>query len=42
MVLFQKLAQKYREIFPEFFKSCPNLHPTSYTYSFNEETLAKY
>jgi len=25
MVLFQKLAQKYREVFPEFFKSCPNL-----------------
>jgi len=25
MVLFQKLSQKYREVFPEFFKSCPNL-----------------
>ena len=25
VVLFQKLAQKYREVFPEFFKSCPNL-----------------
>jgi len=23
MVLFQKLAQKSREVFPEFFKSCP-------------------
>ena len=27
VVLFQKLAQKYREVFPEFFKSCPNLPP---------------
>jgi len=27
MVLFQKLAQEYREVFPEFFKSCPNLPP---------------
>ena len=27
MVLFQKLAQKYWEDFPEFFKSCPNLPP---------------
>ena len=42
MVLFQKLAQKYREVFPEFFKSCPNLSPTSYAYSFDAETLAKY
>jgi len=24
MDLFQKLAQKYREVFPEFFISCPN------------------
>jgi len=39
MVLFQKLAQKYREVFPEFFQSCPNLPPTSYVYSFNAETL---
>jgi len=38
MVLFQKLAQKYREVFPEFFKSCPNLLPTSYAYSFSENT----
>jgi len=42
VVLFQKLAQKYREVFPEFFKSCPNLPLTSYPYSFNAETLAKY
>jgi len=42
MVLFQKLAQKYREIFPEFFKSCPNLPLTSKAYSFNAKTLAKY
>jgi len=27
MVLFQKLAQKYQDVFPEFFKSCPNLPP---------------
>ena len=27
IVLFQKLAQKYREVFPEVFKSCPNLPP---------------
>jgi len=27
VVLFQKLAQKYQEVFPEFFKSCPNLPP---------------
>jgi len=27
MVLFQKLAQKYWEVFSEFFKSCPNLPP---------------
>jgi len=27
MVLFQKLVQKYREVFPEFFYSCPNLPP---------------
>jgi len=42
MVLFQKLAQKYREVFPEFFKSCPNVPLTSYAYGFNAETLAKY
>jgi len=42
MVLFQKHAQKYREVFPEFFKSCPNLHPMSCAYSFDAETLAKY
>ena len=42
MVLFQKLAQKYREVFPEFFKSCPNLSPISYAYRFDAETLAKY
>ena len=42
MVLFQKLAQKYREEFPEFFKSCSNSLLTSYVYSFNAETLAKY
>jgi len=24
MDLFQKLSQKYREVFPEFFISCPN------------------
>jgi len=28
--------------FSEFFKSCPNLPLTSYAYSFNAETLAKY
>jgi len=27
MVLFQKLAQKKREVFSEFFKSSPNLPP---------------
>ena len=27
MVLFQKLAQKYREAFAEFFQSSPNLPP---------------
>jgi len=27
MVLFQKIARKYREVFPEFFQSCPNLPP---------------
>ena len=42
MVLFQKLAQKYREEFPEFFKSCSKPLLTSYVYSFNAETLAKY
>ena len=42
MVLFQKLAQKYREVFPEFFKSCPNLPLTSYAYSFNTETFTSY
>jgi len=42
MALFQKLAQKFRELFTEFFWSCPNLPLTSYAYSFNAETLAKY
>ena len=41
LVQFLILAQKYREVFPEFFQSCPNLPPTSYAYSFNAETLAK-
>jgi len=27
MVLLEKLAQTYREVFPEFFLSCPNLPP---------------
>ena len=27
IVLLKKLAQIYREVFPEFFKSCPNLPP---------------
>jgi len=27
VVLLKKLAQTYREVFPEFFKSCPNLPP---------------
>jgi len=27
MVLFQKLAHKYRQVFPEFCKSCPDLPP---------------
>ena len=27
VVLFQKLAHKYREVFPEIFKYCPNLFP---------------
>jgi len=27
MVLLKNLAQTYREVFPEFFKSCPNLPP---------------
>ena len=27
MVLFQKIARKYRQVFPEFFQSCPNLPP---------------
>jgi len=27
MILFQKLAQKYQEVFPELFKSYPNLPP---------------
>jgi len=27
MILFQKLAQKYREVFPKFLKSCPNFPP---------------
>jgi len=26
-VLFLKLGHKYREVFPDFFKSCPNLPP---------------
>ena len=41
MVLFQKLAQKYWEVFPElsFLSESP---PTLYAYSFNAETLAKY
>ena len=30
MVMFHTLAQKHREVFPEFFQSCPNLPPTSY------------
>jgi len=42
MVMFHTLAQKHREVFPEFFQSCPNLPPTSYAYSFDAETLAKY
>jgi len=42
MVLLQKLAQKYREVFSEFFKSCPNLPPTSYIYCFDGEILVKY
>jgi len=42
MVLFQKLAQKFREVFPAFFKSCPNLPPPLCAYSFDAETLAKY
>jgi len=41
-VLFQKLSQKYRQVFPEFLKSCPNIPPASYAYSFDAETLAKY
>jgi len=41
LVLLKKLAQTYRQVFPEFFKSCPNLPTTSY-YSSNAETLAKY
>jgi len=27
MVLLKQLAQIYREVFSEFFKSCPNLLP---------------
>jgi len=27
MVLLKQLAKTYREVFPEFFKSCPNLPP---------------
>jgi len=27
MVLLKKLAQTYRDVFTEFFKSCPNLPP---------------
>jgi len=42
MVLFQKLAQKYRYVFPDFLKSCPDLPSTSYAYSFNAETMAKH
>jgi len=41
MVLFQKLVQKYREVFPEFF-ILSEPPPTSYAYSFKAETLAKY
>jgi len=40
MVLLRQLAQTYREVFPELFKSCPNLPPNSYAYSSNAETLA--
>jgi len=42
MVLLTKLAQTYREVFPQFFTSCANLPLTSYAYSSNAETLAKY
>ena len=41
MVLFQKLAQIYRKDFPEFF-IFPESPPTSYAYSFDAVTLAKY
>ena len=40
MVLLKKLAQTYREVFPDFFKSCPNLPPTSYAYSSNAEPFS--
>jgi len=42
MILLKQLAQTYREVFPEFFKSCPNLRPTSYACSSDAENLAKY
>jgi len=40
--MLKQLAQTYREVFPEFSKSSPNLPPTSYAYSSNAETLTKY
>jgi len=38
---FRKLPKNIKKFFLNFFKSCPNLPPTFYAYSFNAETLAK-
>jgi len=40
MVLLKKLAQTYREVFPEFF-NLVQISPASYACSSNAETFAK-